>query len=63
MRVDDMTEDEISRLLFVSDEPKSAGLAIVFGHNDRAVSECRVRKAVRLYDDGFVPKLVLTRPA
>src|SRR4051812_30375060 len=54
-----MTAAEVTRLLFVRDEPEAADLALVFGHGDRAVAAARVRHAAALYAAGFVPKFLL----
>lgn len=55
-----MTADKIRRLLFVSDPPERAGLALVFGHSDPARSARRARHAARLFTGGFVPRLLLS---
>jgi uncharacterized SAM-binding protein YcdF (DUF218 family) len=55
-----MTDDEITRLLFLRDPPEPADLALVFGHCDPAVSAARVRHAVRLFRAGLVPELLVS---
>jgi uncharacterized SAM-binding protein YcdF (DUF218 family) len=55
-----MTDDEITKLLFVREEPVSAHLGIVFAsvHEDELAR--RTRRGIELYRAGFVPKLLLT---
>src|SRR5437588_4273754 len=55
-----MKDDELTRLLFVKDEPEPSSLALVFGHHDRTVSAKRARHAARLYLAGLVPTVLLT---
>jgi uncharacterized SAM-binding protein YcdF (DUF218 family) len=55
-----MTDDEITRLLFLQDPPEVADLALVFGHRDPAVSAARVGHAVRLFRAGLVPELLVS---
>jgi len=52
--------EELARLLFVRDEPERADLALVFGHHDPDTSARRVRQAARLYNERFVPRLLVT---
>jgi uncharacterized SAM-binding protein YcdF (DUF218 family) len=51
---------DITRLLFVRDQPAVADLALVFGHSDRTVAAARVRHAAGLHAAGFVPKLLVS---
>jgi uncharacterized SAM-binding protein YcdF (DUF218 family) len=55
-----MTDDEITRLLFLRDEPGHTDLAIVFGHHDPTLSTHRARHAASLFLDGLTPRLLLT---
>src|SRR5579883_12717 len=55
-----MTEAEISELLFVRDPLARSDLAIVFGHNEPAVSAQRARHASDLFLGGHAPRLLFT---
>ena len=46
--------------LFVCDDPVRADLALVFGHSDPAVAARRARRAVSLYHQGFVARLLFS---
>jgi uncharacterized SAM-binding protein YcdF (DUF218 family) len=55
-----MTEDEITELLFVREEPVRADLAMVFGAANEQDLRRRTRHGVRLYQQGYVPRLLVT---
>ena len=55
-----MTDDQISELLFVREEPVSGDLAMVFGAANEMDLIRRTRQGVRLYQQGYVPKLLVT---
>ena len=55
-----MTDDEITALLFVREEPTRADLAMVFGASNEEDLARRTRRGVRLYREGFVPRLLVT---
>lgn len=55
-----MTADEAASDLFVRDEPQQADLGLVFGNCDPELSQQRARQAAALYQQGFVPRLLLT---
>src|SRR6516162_4185735 len=53
------TPDE-AKLLFLEDPPERADLAIVFGHSNPQLAASRARHAALLFNDGFVPRLLLS---
>jgi uncharacterized SAM-binding protein YcdF (DUF218 family) len=53
------TPDEAT-FLFLEDPPERADPAIVFGHSDPQLAASRARHAARLFNDGFVSRLLLT---
>jgi hypothetical protein len=55
-----MIDQEITDLLFVDDGPEHAGLALVFDSIEPECSSQRARHAVRLYQAGFVPRVLLS---
>ncbi len=55
-----MTDDEITERLFISENPVSADLAMVFGAANELDLERRTRRGVELYKAGFVPKILVT---
>lgn len=55
-----MRDDEISELLFVRDEPIRADLAMIFGAANEEDLARRTRQGVRLYREGYVPRLLVT---
>ena len=55
-----MLSEEAVKALFVRDEPEPAELCIVLGHQVPETSARRVRHAARLYNEGFVPRLLVT---
>jgi hypothetical protein len=55
-----MTDDEITGLLFVREQPVRADLAMVFGAANEADLARRTRQGVRLYREGYVPRLLVT---
>lgn len=55
-----MTDDQITELLFVREEPVRADLAMVFGAANEADLARRTRQGVRLYREGYVPRLLVT---
>src|SRR4051812_42181998 len=59
-RGETMTDDEITGLLFVREEPVRADLALVFGAADEEDLARRTRQGVRLYREGYVPRLLVT---
>lgn len=55
-----MTDDEITDLLFVRQEPVRADLAMVFGAANEQDLARRTRHGVRLYREGYAPRLLVT---
>jgi len=55
-----MTDDQISELLFVREEPVWGDLAMVFGAANELDLIRRTRQGVRLYQQGYVPRLLVT---
>jgi uncharacterized SAM-binding protein YcdF (DUF218 family) len=55
-----MTDDKITDLLFVREDPVPADLAMVFGAANAEDLARRTRHGVRLYREGHVPKLLVT---
>ncbi|NIO00711.1 MAG: hypothetical protein GTO42_01010 [Candidatus Latescibacteria bacterium] len=55
-----MTDEEITRLLFLREEPTFADLAIVFGSTLEDELVRRTRRGIQLYHDKLVPKLLVT---
>ena len=55
-----MTDDQITELLFVREEPVRADLAMVFGAANEEDLARRTRQGVRLYREGYVPRLLVT---
>ena len=55
-----MTDDEITQLLFMREEPVSADLAMVFAAGREDELARRTRCGVQLYQDAYVPKLLVT---
>lgn len=55
-----MTDDEVTELLFVREEPVQADLAMIFGAANEADLARRTRQGVRLYEEDYVPRLLLT---
>src|SRR5262245_30957926 len=55
-----MNDNELTRLLFVKDEPEPGDLALVFGHHDLNVAAKRARRAAELYLGGLVPSILLS---
>lgn len=55
-----MTDETITRLLFLRHDPVKADLAIVFGHNDIAVAARRARQGAEFYCQRLVPRLLLS---
>lgn len=46
--------------LFVREDPKPADIAIVFGHKEEQTLKSRTLRAISLFEDELVPKLVFT---
>jgi hypothetical protein len=55
-----VTDEEISDLLFVRDEPISADLGMVFAAADEEDLTRRMRHGVQLYRRGYIPRLLVT---
>src|ERR671916_40102 len=55
-RGDPLTDDEITELLFVREEPVGADLAMVFGAANEEDLARRTHQGVRLYREGYVPR-------
>jgi uncharacterized SAM-binding protein YcdF (DUF218 family) len=55
-----MTDDEITERLFVREEPVRADLAMVFGAANEEDLARRTLQGVRLYREGYVPRLLVT---
>ena len=55
-----MTDEEITELLFVRQEPVRAELAMVFAADCEEDMARRTRRGVALYRQGYVPRLLLT---
>src|SRR4051794_28648727 len=60
LRGETMTDDEVTDLLFLREEPARADLAMVFGAANEADLARRTREGVRLYREGYVPRLLVT---
>jgi hypothetical protein len=56
----DVTDAELTRFLFLRDEPEAADLALVFGHSDPELAAMRARHAAGLFQRGYVPRLLFT---
>ena len=55
-----MTDEQITELLFLREDPVSAELAMVFAAANEEDLERRTRRGVELYREGFVPRLLVT---
>lgn len=55
-----MTDEEITKLLFCCDEPRSADVAMVFGAANELDLGRRTKRGVELYRSGLVPRLLVT---
>ena len=55
-----MKDDEITQLVFARDDPVPADLAMVFGAAREDELARRTRRGVQLYQDAYVPKLLVT---
>ncbi len=55
-----MTEEEITRFLFVRENPVPADLVMVFACIDEEPMLRRVVRGVELYREGYAPRLLLT---
>lgn len=55
-----MTDEEITNIIFVREEPIHADLAMIFGASNVEELTQRVQQGVKLYKEGFVPKLMVT---
>ena len=55
-----MTDDQISELLFVREEPVRGDLAMVFGAANELDMIRRTRRGVQLYQQGYVSRLLVT---
>jgi hypothetical protein len=55
-----MTDDQVSELLFVREDPVRGDLAMVFGAANELDLFRRTRQGVRLYQHGYVPRLLVT---
>jgi uncharacterized SAM-binding protein YcdF (DUF218 family) len=55
-----MTDDQVSELLFVREDPVRGDIAIVFGAANELDLFRRTRQGVRLYQHGYVPRLLVT---
>ena len=55
-----MTNEQITDLLFVCEQPIPADLAMVFGADNETELGHRVTRGVQLYQDSFVPRLMVT---
>jgi uncharacterized SAM-binding protein YcdF (DUF218 family) len=54
------SDDDLTRLLFLEDEPAAADLAIVFGSADEDELTWRATRGAELFLAGFVPRLLLS---
>jgi uncharacterized SAM-binding protein YcdF (DUF218 family) len=54
------SDDELTALLFVEDEPAAADLALVFGSADEDELTRRATRGAELFLAGFVPRLLLS---
>ena len=52
-----MTDDEITELLFVRQEPVPAELAMVFAADNEDDMARRTRRGVELYQAGYAPRM------
>ena len=55
-----MTDDQITNLLFVCDEPEIADLIMVFGAANESDMVRRTRRGVELYKAGFASRLLVS---
>lgn len=55
-----MTEDEITRLVFVRDEPVPADLAVVFGSANETELRRRISWGCELYHTGHTPAILVS---
>jgi uncharacterized SAM-binding protein YcdF (DUF218 family) len=55
-----MTDEEVSKLVFLREQPVAADLAIIFADATEAGMLQRVRRGVEVYQSGLVPKLMVT---
>ena len=55
-----MTDDEITELLFVCEDPVPADLVMVFAAANELDLARRTRRGVELYQAGYVPKVLVT---
>ena len=55
-----MTNDQITELLFIREQPIHADLAMVFGAANEVDLARRTRRGVELYRAGYVPRLLVT---
>jgi uncharacterized SAM-binding protein YcdF (DUF218 family) len=54
------SDDELTRLLFLEDQPAAADLALVFGSADEDELTRRATRGAELFLPGFVPRLLLS---
>ena len=55
-----MTDNEITEMLFICEDPVPADLAMVFAAANELDMVRRTRRGVELYKAGYVPKLLVT---
>lgn len=55
-----MTDDEISQLVFLRENPVPADLAMIFAASNELDMERRTRRGVSLYLAGYIPKILVT---
>lgn len=55
-----MTDNEITKLLFICEDPIPADLAMVFAAANELDMARRTRRGVELYKTGYAPKLLVT---
>jgi hypothetical protein len=56
----DLTDEQISELLFVSEEPAAADLAMVFAAACEQQMQQRTLRGVELWRQGYVPRVLVT---
>ena len=58
-KAEQYSDQDVSSILFVEDEPEKADIILVFGHCTEKRSRQRARKAGQLYREGFAENILL----
>lgn len=59
-KVESMSAEQVTALLFVEDEPRKSDLILVFGHKSKLRSQQRARHAADLFNRGLAPKILVS---